>query len=140
MRCTQFIGLSEAAQDYLSLGEHHAYTEYVKHVFPDGSEKVFDPVVVRHPNYECRDSGRLCGMFDDVELTDYVLPDGTILEERPQETYWSSGPMIYTALWNAKTGAWVKETLWTAKRLAEDGVYVNPENPVYEKQEIPKPH
>lgn len=140
MRCTQYVGLSAQAHNLLdTLGSSHVYTDYVRREHSDGRVENLEPRKVWESNYKPQDSDRICGMFDDVTLIDYHLKDGRVWEEREQETYWSSGPMIYTALWDREKNTWIKESLWTAQQLAEDGVYVDPEDPMYVGQELPKP-
>lgn len=129
MRCTQFYGLSKQAQAFLrGLGTHLAYTDHIRRVYADGRIETFQQERQEN-NYICEQSDRITGMFDDAILDNYRLPDGRLLEERTQVEHWSSGPMIYTALWDVSANQWVKETLWKAKELVADGVCISPDDP-----------
>ena len=117
MRCTQFYGLSKSAKAFLDgLGTRLAYTDHIKRVFPDGRTETFESEH-RECNFERKDSDRVVGMFDDVTLVDYILYDGRALEERVQREIWSSGPMIFTALWDPRKETWVDETLWEQSEI-----------------------
>lgn len=70
MRCTQYIGLTQAAREFVS-----RFTR------------------VDDPSHYTR------GMFDEkVPLSTWHGPNGMVIKEFVQVTMWSSGMMIYTAL------------------------------------------
>jgi len=53
------------------------------------------------------------GMFEEkISLYRYIFPDGRIYEEREQAVAWSSGPVIFTALFDVNEDRWVKGTRW----------------------------
>ncbi len=114
MRCTQFFGLSDRGHAFLKAqGTKLVYTDHIRREYPDGRIEELDQE--RHgPTYTVTTSEtRIVGMFDDAPLDDCVMADGRLLEERVQADPWSSGPVIFTALWDVVKDEWVDETLWT---------------------------
>jgi hypothetical protein len=45
--------------------------------------------------------------------------EGASFQEKVQAEIWSSGPHVYTALWDASTNWWLEETLWTEDEMYE---------------------
>jgi len=53
------------------------------------------------------------GMFEDkIPLHRWIFQDGRVYEEREQITIWSSGPVIFTALFDLNEDRWVRGTRW----------------------------
>jgi hypothetical protein len=91
MRCTQFQGLTEEAEAFLSESGKHDPATTCPHC---GETLTWQ---LRKTSYA---SGKHLGMFDDGPefLYDYTLKDDTTVREVVQETVWSSGPVIFLAL------------------------------------------
>lgn len=116
IRCTQWIGLSPAAEAMIAGESVLLYTEVGVRKYPDGREEPFERST-QGSSVETIESGRFAyGMFDEeIPLNNYRLPDGRLLEEHVQAEPWSSGPMIFTAL--KHNGEWVEESLWPEKEI-----------------------
>lgn len=69
--------------------------------------------LVQKPGVEKLSSGETFdGMFEETyPLHKYTMPDGTVYFEKIQAEPWSSGPVIFLALKNAK-GNWIPNSLW----------------------------
>lgn len=107
MRCTQLIGLSPAATNYL---QENGIIIKGKSC-PTCGHTSFD-------DYDCKVYGEAhaSGMFDDgPDLREYKLKDGSTVKEIVQATPWSSGPCIFLCL--AKDGKRIGE--WTEEEIDE---------------------
>jgi hypothetical protein len=119
MRCTQFVGLHERAWQFVkSFGSTLAWTDKTERIHADGrieyfSKEHYESVLIDD------ESERTCGMFDDAPLDNFCKDGELLYEERVQIEYWSSGPVIHTALWDVKKDQWVKETMWTDEEAKE---------------------
>lgn len=119
MRCTQHMGLSERALEFLKGEMVLAYTEQVTRVYPDGRTKrqpdreIFVSTVKKEPSGEVYH-----GMFEGEEyrLYKYTHPDKRVYYERVQAVPWSSGPVIFLALQD-EAGNWVPESQWPRKEI-----------------------
>jgi len=91
MRCTQFQGLTDEANEFL---KENAELDPAT-TCPNCGE-----VITRRFRKVSYTSGEHLGMFDDgpQHLYEYTLTDGTTAREVVQETVWSSGPVIFLAL------------------------------------------
>jgi hypothetical protein len=104
MRCTQFVGLTGEARDFL-----------------DGNVNMVDSRPCPHcgkmteTEMEKIDEGRFTvGMFDEeIPLSTYRLKDGRIAREVVQADPWSSGPVIFTCLEveGLRIGEWPQEAI-----------------------------
>ena len=111
MRCTQFIGLSPEARQYLD--EHVAYHK------PTICKECGQPLPGQKTGmvYEVYDeeTGKRAGMFDDgPPLCEYTMKDGSKVREIVQAVPWSSGPMIFLCLEDDKgdcIGAWSEKEI-----------------------------
>lgn len=100
MRCTQLIGLSKAAEDYL---EKNALVTPIKTCGECGHVSGGNRVARVYDS----ETGRRAGMFDDgPDLYEYELRDTSIVMEVVQATPWSSGPNIFICL-RDEHGKWL---------------------------------
>jgi hypothetical protein len=118
IRTTQLIGLNERARD-LVRGEPALDHELVgERIYPDGRresfhERVIGSTVRSEPSGESFE-----GMFGERhELSRYELPDGRVLCEYVQAEPWSSGPCIFLALRDQRSGEPLAETLWSDQEI-----------------------
>jgi hypothetical protein len=117
MRCDQFIGLNTWASDFVnSLRE--VCTEFTTRIYQDGrieetpKRTITICLIKSEPSSEY-----VSGMFDNkYQLYKHIFPDGRIYYEFHQETIWSSGPCIFTALKDSN-GNIVKKSLWSNKDI-----------------------
>ena len=120
MRSTQLQGLNKDAE--LLLKEKGVWvecTDVILRKFANGHEETFtvnniviNPKIIVE-SYDC-----FYGMFDEkFSLSRYAFPDGEIIEEYVQETVWSSGPCIFLALRDGKTGKPIAKSLWRKKEI-----------------------
>ena len=95
MRCTQVIGLSDKARNFLD--KHAVYDERLNWTVS-----------------EVYENAKHLGMFDDGPmLLKYRLKvDGSYVYEYAQAVPWSSGPCIFLAL-KRENGEPIPETLWS---------------------------
>ena len=114
MRTTQYIGLSNAAREWL---DEHAAKEEVRTRRINQRNGVSYLSKIEQIERAGESKFKATGMFDEnVPLESYVLKDGRVVHERVQAEPWSSGPMIYTALaW--PNGQWVKKSLWDESEI-----------------------
>jgi hypothetical protein len=101
MRTTQFIGLSEEAKTYLaSFGQEYVLRVTLE-INEDGDSKILSSQKIKKNLVKEIPNQRITlGMFEEeIGLSDYILPDGTRLEEHVQFEEWSSGPVIATGLY-----------------------------------------
>lgn len=117
MRMTQFQGLNDRAQNYLTFLKP-LWTDKIQRVYPNGQEESFEQVT--HGNGVISKPWKtLVGLIgEEIQLFQFTLPNGNILFEDDQCTFHSSGPVIFTALKDDK-GAWVEETLWTEAEIKQ---------------------
>jgi len=116
MRCTQVIGLSQAAQELVQGEEVVIYVEEGERVYPDGRREAFS-CPVEGSTVRTEETGKCFhGMFgESYPLNRYIFPDGRVLEEAIQAEPWSSGPCIFLAL--KEQGEWVKASLWSDEEI-----------------------
>lgn len=94
MRCTQIIGISPEAWEFLKENVAMIPCAPCPHCGEPTSEKM--------DCYSYEDASYL-GMFDDGPLLEeYTLKDGSKVREVEQATPWSSGPCIFLCLENEK--------------------------------------
>lgn len=95
MRCTQTMGLSEEAHEFL---RENQLVEVINKDCPHCGgvlERVNKPSQRVYDN----ETGKIAGMFDDgPELNEYDLQDGRKAREVVQAVPWSSGPCIFLCL------------------------------------------
>ena len=105
MRMTQFVGLTSVAKNYLQKNCRKDFIE----IYRNGElEKTYDEVVKRPGK-------KAFGMFEEeIQLYDYILEGGSVLQEVEQASLWSSGPLIFTCLKNEK-GKLIK--IWSEKLM-----------------------
>ena len=118
MRCDQFIGLSKAVHKIIKGDDVYKYTDHVRRIFPDGTVEEFENEVYGPNVVHSIGEYTYAGMFQEYKLPMYTFHDGSILQEKEQQTIWSSGPMIFTALVD-NNGEWIKESLWTAEEMEQ---------------------
>ncbi len=118
IRCDQFMGLNEWAQNFVKGEPVLVYTEEVTRVYPDGRRETLEPRPVYESSVKKEQSNEFCsGMFgDEYPLNKYTFPDGRVCFERVQAEPWSSGPVFFLALQDEK-GNWVPESLWSEKEI-----------------------
>ena len=107
MRMTQIFGLTEEAIDFINQNCRKVPDVVCPHCQGTVSEK--------NDAKPYLDASNL-GMFNDgPQLMEYTLKDGRILQEVEQETVWSSGPCIFSALKDQTAGEilfkWSKEEI-----------------------------
>jgi len=104
MRCTQFVGLTDEARDFLD-----------KNVSMVGSHPCPHCGKMTEEIAEKVDDGRFTvGMFDEeIPLSTFRLRDGRIAKEVVQAEPWSSGPVIFTCLEveGLRVGEWSQEAI-----------------------------
>jgi len=141
MRTTQFMGLSDAAEQFVIMGCKH------QEIVPDYSKELNEAVEEFKCNFRNTNTmdwlvyttgfqdaakkltGRTVpiskklkpveGMFDEVVhvLKEYETYDGIKIEEYVQAQPWSSGPCIFLALRNAETKEPILQTLWDEEEI-----------------------
>lgn len=117
MRCDQVRGLNYWARAELE-GGYVKVKDKVTRIFPDGVIEQFEEEnIVSLVKIET--SGKkYSGMFDnEYALMKYTFPDGRVWEEYEQAAPWSSGPVIFLALKDTKTGTIIKESLWSEAEI-----------------------
>jgi predicted Fe-Mo cluster-binding NifX family protein len=109
-RSTNFFGLSADAKAFLK--ENVATVETNVIICPHCGQKAsssFEEHKIK--------SGRVAdGLYEEVELWDYHLKDGSVAHEITQASRWSSGPMIFMCLevGGKKVGMWTKKEINSA--------------------------
>lgn len=112
MRTTQFMGLSEAADLFISknrattkgyCGCPHCKTKHITHPW----EEEYDSV-----------EGMFGELGDIYPLYKHTLKDGSVVYEYVQACPWSSGPCIFIAL-RREDGTPIEESLWSNKEIEE---------------------
>ena len=118
MRCDQLMGLNTWARKFIKGNpDVLLYTDMVTRTYPDGRVETFTKEqrgsdVERFETNDC-----YVGMgFQEYVLYQYKMTDSSIYKEDVQAEPWSSGPVFFLALKDAK-GAWVKESLWTDEEI-----------------------
>ena len=90
MRCTQIVGLTQEALDFLVQNTKQITDMCCPHCLKEITKKA-DAVIY--------DSAKDSGMFEDgPELYKHNLQDGRIAREIVQAVPWSSGPCIFLCL------------------------------------------
>ncbi len=111
MRCTQIVGLSAKARQFLANNQASDLTKC-------GCPTCQEPhVTVPRQRVYDTETGTRAGMFDDgPALLEYGLKDGRVAREVVQETVWSSGPCIFLCLEieGVRAFEWSKEKLRSA--------------------------
>jgi hypothetical protein len=88
IRQTQYIGLTKAAEDYLSVFGKRIGTNPCPHCSRFTST-----------DYKKRQYSTTYGMFEEeIPLWEYELNNGDVVREEVQISPWSSGPMIFVKL------------------------------------------
>lgn len=108
MRCTQFMGLSDEAvqfiEDNVQISDLVTCPTCLHVTGGEPVKRVYDTK-----------TGRAAGMFEDgPNLHEYTLKTGEVVREIIQCVPWSSGPMIYLCLRDEKGlwfGKWVQADL-----------------------------
>jgi hypothetical protein len=96
MRCTQIIGLTDEALEFLRLNTKPNEIETCPTCGHKKTIKEFRRI------YDA-ETGVMHGMFDDgPELWEYDLLDGFTVREIVQASLWSSGPCIFLCLENER--------------------------------------
>ncbi len=113
IRMDQLMGLLPWAEEFVAGTPVLCYTEEVTRIYPDGRKETCEPRLVHRSLVKEEKSGEcFTGMFDqEYSLSKYTFPDGRVYFERVEKEPWSSGPMFFLALQDAK-GNWVPESLW----------------------------
>lgn len=109
MRCEQYIGLNDWAQNYVCATVKAR--EIGVRLLPDGSTETFDREV-SVPVARRETVGAIAGAYgQDMPLTRYTMPNGRVFTEYVQAAPWSSGPCYFIALRNER-GNVVTQSLW----------------------------
>jgi len=113
MRCTQFMGLSEKAYEFLNQNQQ---TEKRRCSCPDCKTEHIELAVTE----KYRDAQYLGMREDGPILQKYLLKDGTWVYEYDQAVPWSSGPCIFLALSTDPIEPEkhpIEETLWSQEEI-----------------------
>lgn len=116
MRCTQVIGMNGWACQ--TFADTYKVEEVGVRSYPDGRVEKFRREV-ELPVIEGVPSGQIfTGMVgEEYDLLRYKLPNGEIWVQYVQSEPWASGPCIFLALKNEKSGEVIKESLWTEAEI-----------------------
>lgn len=123
IRQTQFIGLNQQAKALLNDPMKIVGKDYIRRVwFLDNDETREEELEqeIRAPTIKKEEYTFLIGMFEEkLPIYRYTFPDGRIFEEREQTTIQSSGPVIFTALFDMQENKWVQGTRWSRTEIAK---------------------
>ena len=104
MRCTQWVGLSVEARDFLDKNANTIGSRPCPHCGKH-TEEVMETVKV---------DACATGMFgEELPLEAWKLKDGRVAQEVEQASPWSSGPVIFTCLEidGERIGEWPQEKI-----------------------------
>lgn len=119
IRETQFIGLNQHAHALLHDPMKIIGRDYIRRVlFGSDGESIIEDVNlekdITEPTIKKEEYDLVQGMFEEkIPLYRWTFSDGRIYEEREQAHFWSSGPVIFTALFDVLENKWVKGTRWS---------------------------
>lgn len=116
-RMDSFIGLNAWAQQFVKGKQILAYTEIVLRIYPSGVEESLDPKPVYVSDVERSLSGKNYIGYEEHPLHKYKFPGGQVFEERVQKVHHSSGPVIFTALYDIVTHEWIVESRWKENEM-----------------------
>lgn len=111
-RMDSFIGLNLWARQFVKGNQLLAYTEVTVRCYPSGTQEQMPPKEVYISDVECSLSGQNYMGYEEHPLHKYKFPNGERYSERVQKVHYSSGPVIFTALYNEATHEWVVESRW----------------------------
>jgi hypothetical protein len=132
-RSTSHIGLSQGGLNFLNKFKITVIEKGVR-IFPDGQEVRFERDVEEF-TFKKEYSGATSGMFEEIQLRKFTMPDNTVLYEYVQECFWESGPVEFTALKQAD-GTPIVETLWTQEEIKSySSIDYTKDFPAYELDE-----
>ena len=114
----QFIGLSEKAKALVTMEPILIHTNFILRKYPDGKEENIVTPFYRNPITIDTGDQYFYTDFSDTEnyLDVYSFPDGKKYYEYVQDTYWSSGPMIFTAF-KDENGNIIEDSLWNTLEM-----------------------
>lgn len=112
MRCDQFYGLNEWAEEFVSSITKKCVQKTTRY-YDDGTVEVLPDQELNICQIKREPSGKtVYGMYDnEYPLYKHIFPDGRVYEEYEQTTIWSSGPMIFLAL-KDENGNPIANSLW----------------------------
>lgn len=112
-RQDSFIGLNAWALHLIKGNQILAWTEFIVKLYPSGVKEQLPARDVYTSDVICAMSGEHYeGGYQTFGLRKFTFPDGIVLFERVQQEIHSSGPVIFTALYEKLKHTWVPQSRW----------------------------